>query len=161
MNTGVPASDVISIGLAPSSLKWRANPKSASLICEEGGREGERERGERGMDREREGEREGGGKERERGRTRMRSFFVCDCLLDELQYTTATVYHSLRAHLAYHHLPGLLLPFDENVSRLQISVNDVVVAQRTHALGWRQKGSFSVATSALATPTHPAGRGRG
>ena len=33
MNTGVPASDVMSIGFIPSSLKCRANPKSANLIC--------------------------------------------------------------------------------------------------------------------------------
>ena len=33
MKTGVPASDVMSMGFIPSSLKCLANPKSASLIC--------------------------------------------------------------------------------------------------------------------------------
>ena len=35
INTGVPASDVMSIGFWASSLKWQANPKPASLICRE------------------------------------------------------------------------------------------------------------------------------
>lgn len=36
IKTGVPANDVMSIGFIPSSLKYLANPKSASLICAAG-----------------------------------------------------------------------------------------------------------------------------